>query len=142
MYGALDISTGGMIAQRVRIEAIASNIANQHTILDSAGNVNPYRARIVHFAPGDPSARTAEGRKLGVHVAKIEIDDSPPDLRWDPTNPFAYKDGPRAGYVPSPNVNVVYEQINAMEAARAYEANVAAAEATKAMMAQALRLVA
>jgi len=44
--------------------------------------------------------------------------------------------------VPQPNVNPVVEQINALEASRAYEANVVAAEATKSMMAQALRLLA
>ena len=78
---------------------------------------------------------------MGVHVAKIEIDQSDFNYEWDPTNPYAFKDGPRAGYVPSPNVNSVVEQINAMEASRAYEANVVAAEATKTMLAQALRIL-
>lgn len=142
MYGALDISTSGMIAQRTRIDAITANIANKETILDSKGNVNPYRARIVHFAPGDPTAKSAEGRKSGVHVSKIEIDQSPLNWKWDPGSVYAVKSGPKTGYVPQSNVNPVFEQMNAMEAARAYEANVVAAEATKAMTAQALRLLA
>lgn len=142
MYGALDISTSGMIAQRARIEAAAANIANADTILDAHGKVNPYKARIVHFAPGDPTAKNVLGRAQGVHVAAIEEDQSPFNLRWDPDSPYAFDSGPNAGYVPSPNVNTVWEQINAMEAARSYEANVMAAEATKAMTAQALRLLA
>ncbi len=142
MYGALDISTSGMVAQRTRLASISANIANRATILDSAGNVNPYRRRMVHFAPGDPSARTPEGRKLGVHVAEVELDKADFNMVWDPTNPYAYKNGPHQGYVPQPNVNPVVEQINALEASRAYEANVVAAEATKSMMAQALRLLA
>ena len=105
MFGSLDISTSGMIAQRERMASIAANIANRNTVLDADGNVNPYRRRMVHFAPGDPSASTAEGRSMGVHVAKIEIDQSDFNYEWDPTNPYAFKDGPRAGYVPSPNVN-------------------------------------
>lgn len=141
MFGSLDISTSGMIAQRERMASIAANIANRNTVLDADGNVNPYRRRMVHFAPGDPSASTAEGRSMGVHVAKIEIDQSDFNYEWDPTNPYAFKDGSRAGYVPSPNVNSVVEQINAMEASRAYEANVVAAEATKTMLAQALRIL-
>ena len=141
MFGSLDISTSGMIAQRERMASIAANIANRNTVLDADGNVNPYRRRMVHFAPGDPSASTAEGRSMGVHVAKFEIDQSDFNYEWDPTNPYAFKDGPRAGYVPSPNVNSVVEQINAMEASRAYEANVVAAEATKTMLAQALRIL-
>ncbi|MGE3106834.1 MAG: flagellar basal body rod protein FlgC [Phycisphaerales bacterium] len=142
MYGALDISTSGMTAQRARIEAIAANIANKDAILDSGGELSPYRARRVFFAPGDPSAKTAAGRALGVHVSRIELDQSPVSWKHDPDNPYAAKSGPRAGYVPEPSVDPVFEQINAMEAARAYEANVVAAEATKAMTAQALRLLA
>ncbi len=143
MYGALDISTSGMIAQRERLAVIAANIANRNTILDETGAVNPYRRREIHFAPGDPSAKTRSGRAMGVHVAAIGID--PTEIRpreYNPTHPYAYKDGPYVGYVPDTNVNPVVEQINAMEAGRAYEANVVAAEATKAMVAQALRLLA
>lgn len=143
MYGALDISTSGMIAQRTRMATIAANIAgyNAYTV-DENGSPQPYRRRHAHFAPGDPSSRSEVGRRFGVHVAEIEINEAPPSLRYDPTHPFAYRDGPQAGYVPVSDVNPVVEYINAMEAARAYEANVVAAEATKTMMAQALRLIA
>jgi len=139
MYGLLDISTSGMIAQRTRLTAISANLANRSSI-DPDGT--PYRARRVHFAPGDPTARTAGGRGLGVHVAEIEIDQSPFDLRYDPTHPHALKGGPQRGYVRESNVNQVVEQVNAMQATRAYEANAVAAETTKAMIGQALRLLA
>ncbi|MBM4108068.1 MAG: flagellar basal body rod protein FlgC [Phycisphaerae bacterium] len=143
MYGSLDISTSGMIAQRIRLTAIASNIANRGTVLDSEGRINPYRARQVMLAPGDPSARTPDGRALGVHVAEIALDATPIRPReFNPDSPLAYKDGPHAGYVAETNVNPVVEQVNALEASRAYEANVVAAEATKQMLAQALRLLA
>lgn len=142
MYGSLDISTSGMTAQRTRMAAIAANIANRSTILDENGNVNPYRARRVIFEPGDPNATTAQGKTLGVHVAAIELDQGEFNYRWDPENPYALKDGPKQGYVPEPNINPVIEQLNALEASRAYEANVVAAETTKQMMAQALRLLA
>jgi flagellar basal-body rod protein FlgC len=142
MYGTLDIATSGMIAQRTRLEVIAANIANKDAVLDSSGRVNPYRRRHAHFAPGDPTARSEFGRKLGVHVSGIEINEGAVRLKHDPSHPFAYKDGPHAGKVPVPDIDSVTEQINAMEAARAYEANVMVAESTKIMMAQALRLLA
>lgn len=142
MYGTLDISTSGMIAQRTRLEVISANIANKDTILDSNLEHNPYRRRHVMFAPGNPAAGTAEGRKLGVQVAEIHIDQDAVRLRFDPTNPYAYTDGPNAGHVLVPDIDSVTEQINAMEAMRAYEANVVAAEGTKTMMAQTLRLLA
>ena len=142
MYGLLDISASGMVAQRTRMTVIAANIANKDAVLDSAGNVNPYRARRVYFEPGDPGASSAEGRKFGVHVREIDADPAPHGWRWDPDSPLAQKTGPKAGYVPTPNVNTVVERLNALEASRAYEANVVAAEASKAMVQQALRLLA
>ena len=142
MYGSLDISTSGMIAQRTRLTVASANIANADVIHDSAGRVNPYRRRHAIFAPGNPGAGDPFARRLGVHVAKIHVDEGAVRLKLDPTNPDAYQSGPNAGYVPVPDIDPVMEQINGMEALRAYEANVAAAEATKTMLAQALRLLA
>lgn len=139
MYGLLDISTSGMIAQRTRLTTISANIANQNAVMPDG---TPYRAREVMFAPGDPTAADPESQALGTHVARIEIDQRPFNIRWDPGNPMAYKEGPQKGYVRTSNVNPIVEQINAMQAGRAYEANAVAAEATKAMVAQALRLLA
>lgn len=142
MYGSLDISVSGMIAQRIRMECAAANIANQFATEDSSGKVNPYRARQAMLSPGDPTASTPEGRAMGVHVASIDINQGPPKYQWDPTNKNALKDGPKAGYVPVPDISPVLETMNAMEAERAYGANVVMAEASKAMVAQALRLIA
>ncbi|MCA9310348.1 MAG: flagellar basal body rod protein FlgC [Phycisphaerales bacterium] len=143
MNGSLDISVSGMIAQRTRLNTIAANIANQDAIADAAGNPNPFRRRIPIFRPGNPDALTAAGRSLGVHVAEIDLDESEFRKKWDPSNPYARPEGtPDAGYVYYPNIDPVTEQVNAMEAVRAYEANVRAAEATKTMLAQALRLIA
>lgn len=138
MYGALNISTSGMIAQRTRMAVISSNIANAQTILDSQGNLNPYKKRLVYFSPGDPTAGDAVGRSMGVHVSAISKDENAVKPRWEPGSPYADEDG----YVPYPDINPQLEQVNAMTASRAYEANVVAAETTKTMMAQALRLIA
>ncbi len=143
MYGALDISTSGMIAQRTRMETIVANIANQDVIRDSSGKINPYRRRDAIFVPGSPGAASAFGRTLGVHVASIRVDNAmPPPKEYAPGHPDAYTDGPWKDYIPTSNVNSVMENINAIEASRAYEANIAAAEATKQMMSAALRLIA
>ena len=138
MYGALDISTSGMVAQRTRMATIAANIANAGTILDSKGNAEPFLRRHIHFAPGDPSASSRSGRQMGVHVKEIEADPTAIRLSYRPGNPYANEDG----YVRVPDISPQLEQINALTASRAYEANVAAAETTKTMLAQALRLLA
>lgn len=134
MYGALDISTSALVAQRTRLNVIAANIANQKTVLNENDEYAPYRRRYVVLGQGDP----AHGQTEGVHVASIEIDDSPLNRRYEPGSPFADAEG----YVLYPNVNPVIETMDAMLAVRAYEANITAIEATKSMMSVALRLIA
>ena len=134
MYGALDISTSGMIAQRTRLNIIAANIANARTILNADGEYDPYHRRFAVLATGDGESGSAEG----VHVQSIEIDQSQLAMRYEPDSPYADADG----YVGYPNVNSVVEQMNAMEALRSYEANIAAVEATKSMISTALHLIA
>ena len=143
MYGGLDVSVSGMVAQRTRMNAIAANVANIDAIINSKGEAVPFKRRITAFMPGDPSASTSEGRQYGVHVNEITLDDSEPRKVWNPTSPYAKPPGhPDAGYVYYPNIDPMTEMINGLEAQRAYEANVIAAEATKSMVAQALRLIA
>ncbi|HBS28721.1 MAG TPA: flagellar basal body rod protein FlgC [Phycisphaerales bacterium] len=143
MYGALDISVSGMVAQRTRLDTIAANLANRDAILDAQGNPNPFRRRIPVFQAGDPAAASPQARALGVHISRIGEDDGDFRKVWDPTNPYARPAGsPDEGYVYFPNIDPVTENVNAVDAVRAYEANVAAAEASKGMMAQALRLLA
>lgn len=133
MYGALDISTSALVAQRTRLDVISANIANKDTILNAEGEYEPFRRRMAILAEGDPS----RGTGAGVHVAEIELDDSELMLKYEPGSPFADAEG----YVAYPNINIVVEQMNAMEAARSYEANIAAIEATKSMMSVALQLL-
>lgn len=127
------------MAQRARLTAISANIANRNSIQPDG---TPYQARFVVLTPGNPDAAGRDGRRMGVHVSDVQVDESPFNLRWDPSDPMAMQSGPHQGYVRESNVNIVVEQVNALEASRAYEANAAAAEATKAMMGQALRLLA
>jgi flagellar basal-body rod protein FlgC len=134
MYGSLDISTSGLIAQRTRLNVISANIANRDVLLNDEGQYEPFRRRIALLAPGDAQGDS----ELGVHVHDIMLDDGPLQMRYEPHSPFADADG----YVGYPNVNPIIEQMNAMEAARSYEANISAVEATKSMMSAALQLLA
>jgi flagellar basal-body rod protein FlgC len=136
MFGSLDVSTSGLIASRVRMEAISANIANQDAIKNTDGQYEPFRRRIVSLATGDPSG--GRNSELGVHVASIDLDDGPLRMKLEPESPFANADG----YVGYPNVDLVTEQMNAMEAQRSYEANITAVEATKSMLTIALQMLA
>ena len=142
MYGSLDISVGGMVAQRTRLNTIAANIANSNATRDADGNLSPFKRKIAVLMSGDPGARNGRARELGVHVKAIVEDQGKPRLRWAPNHPDAQPEGsPDAGYVRLPNIHGPTEQINAMEAQRAYEANLAVADAFKSMVSQALRLL-
>ncbi len=133
MYGLLDISTSGLVAQRTQIDTISANIANSRTTRRADGEPGPYLRRVALLAPGD-----AKGG-AGVHVEAIREDVNVlPRQVHDPSHPDANADG----YVAYPNIDSSTEMINAMVAVRAYEANVTAMEATKSMMAASLRLLA
>ena len=137
MIRALDISSSALVAQRTRLNVIAGNIANAFTTTQEDGTIQPYRRRCVSFAPGPVS-----GEGAGVHVAEIYEDPSEFQWRYAPGDPCACKDGPHKGYVQYPNVNITMEYVDAMEASRAYEANVAVMNVTKTMVHQAIQLFA
>ena len=139
MIGALDISTSALVAQRTRLDTIAGNVANAFTTMDKDGNLNPYQRRITLFAEGNPSAGIGSP---GVHVAEIRRDTSPGRLAYMPDHPHAIKEGKQKGYVRFPNVEMSTEMVNAIEASRAYEANVTVIEVTKSMISSSLRLLA
>ena len=134
MFNSLDISTSGLIAQRTRLEVTSANLANRYTITDAQGNYAPFRRRMAILASGDPSTGSGEG----VHVREILQDQSDFRKVYEPGHKFADKDG----YVFYPNIDPAMEMINALDASRAYEANITATEATKAMIQSSLRLLA
>ncbi|MFW6059647.1 MAG: flagellar basal body rod protein FlgC [Phycisphaeraceae bacterium] len=134
MFGSLDISTSGLVAQRTRMNVISANLANSDSIYDAQGNYSPYRRQMAVFAPGDPS----RGSEQGVHVREIALDEAPLRRVHDPGHPEADADG----YIFKPNVDPTMEMVNALEASRAYEANITTAEATKSMMQRSLSLLA
>lgn len=141
MYGALDIAVSGMVAQRRRLETVSANLAIANAPVDHS-NPDAFRRRIALLEPG-----SGERGGLGVRVAEIALDRAPFRKIYDPGHPMAAKEtdpsrGLVEGYYDVPNIDPVIEELNAMEASRAYEANVMAAEAVKTMLGQSLRLIA
>lgn len=134
MFGSLDISASALVAQRTRLTAISANMAMQGAAVDPNANLDNYRARIPILAPGDPTT----GTKLGVHVKDIRLSQTPFNMVLDPKHDFADE----RGYVRYPDIDSAMEMVNALDAARAYEANITAAEATKNMMQVSVRLLA
>jgi flagellar basal-body rod protein FlgC len=140
MFSALDISTSALVAQRVRLNAIAGNIANMSTTHNEAGQAVPYQPRFTVFR-ADDSIGGADGG-AGVRVESVRTANVEPRWRYQPGHPDAVKSGDRTGWVAYPNIDMTTEFVDALEATRAYEANIGVIETTKSMNQQALRIVA
>lgn len=136
MIGSLDITSSALAAQRARMDVIAGNMANAFSTHQDDGTLEPYRRRYAVF---EPSA-TESG--VGVRLEGVHEDESDFDLRHEPSHPDAIKEGPLKGYVRYPNVNMTMEYVDALEAARTYEANLAMMSMSRGMIQSALRLFA
>jgi flagellar basal-body rod protein FlgC len=123
-----------MAAQRLRVQLIASNIANSETTRTKDGG--PYRRRDAVFEAQDLSFSGALAQ-AGVRVAAIRTSQEPFLTRYEPGHP----DADANGVVRYPNVNPVEEMVNLTEASRAFEANIAVVRAAKAMASSALEIL-
>lgn len=141
VFGSMDISATGMTAQQLRLDVISQNIANVNTTRDSDGGT--YQRRTVVFEEKDitcfsdvlslHTATVGNGVKVSAIVEDNETENR---LVYEPSNPDADEDG----YVSYPNVNIVMEMTNMIDASRAYEANVTAFNASKDMILKTLEL--
>ena len=140
MFSAIDVSTSALVAQRIRLNAIASNLANVSTTHNEAGEAEPYQRRFAVFQTQE-SAGGPYGA-AGVKVSTIETEQTEPRWKYQPGHPDAIKEGPRAGWVAYPNIDMVTEFVDSLNATRAYEANIGAIEVTKDLAQQTLRILA
>ena len=136
MLHSLDISASGLIAQRQRINVIAGNIANSNTTRDADGNVKPFERRFVTFS--ENKTENERGGGIGVEFEVNHDHQTPFRKVYQPGHPDAGPDG----NVRYPNINLTQEFVNALEASRAYEANIAAMEMTKELASSTLRIIA
>src|SRR5436305_1245449 len=88
--------------------------------------------------PGDPLRQVRASLENIVYHDDTNID---PLYRWQPSHPYAIKEGAKKGYVAYPRVNMTAEMVDALVATRAYEANIGAMELSKNMAQQSLRIL-
>lgn len=139
MLSALDVSTSALVAQRIRMNAISSNLANLSTIVNEQGEPAPYQPRFVVFQADESVGGHGSA---GVKVASVETADVEPRWKYQPGHPLAQKDGPHKDCVAYPNIDMMTEFTDALEAARSYEANLGAMDITKDLAQQTLRILA
>ncbi len=137
---SMQIGASGLTAQRQRMDAIASNLANIETTRTPEGG--PYKRKDVIFTalPLVPFSGTLNDA-LADQVRKVAVtevveDQSPPIMVYNPNHP----DANREGYVAMPNINLMEEMVNLINATRSFEANVQSINAAKSMALRAIDL--
>lgn len=143
IFSSFDVNASGLTAERFRMDIISQNVANANTTRTEDGT--PYRRKVVTFA--EKETQTPFSRVLntardnysgkGVKVTSVQ-EDSWTDMKmvYDPSHP----DADENGYVLYPNVNIVTEMTNMIDASRAYEANATAFNASKAIALKGLEM--
>lgn len=138
---SLKISASGLAANRKRMGAISSNIANAQTTRTAEGG--PYRKKEVVFGAeparesfGDILEGELDAQAQEVHATEVISTNKPPILKYEPHHP----DANEKGYVAYPNINVMEEMANMISASRSYEANINAMNTTKSMAMKALEI--
>ena len=156
MFAAFNISASGMTAQQLRTDVISQNIANANTTRTSDGTAYVKKSvvftektvtsgmagRSVYSSSGTTFAdalRAANGGVVGSGVKVTSIyDDTSTDMNmvYYPSHP----DADENGYVTYPNVNVVQEMTDLIDASRSYEANISAFNSSKDMASKGLTI--
>ena len=135
IFGAFNINASGMTAERYRMDVIAENVANANTTRTAKGE--PYRRKVVTFeekkaTPATFSSYLGHASEQytgqGVKVSAVSEDTyTQMKMVYDPSHP----DADENGYVMYPNVDIVTEMTNLIDASRSYEANATAFQASK-----------
>ncbi len=141
LFNIFNIAGSGMSAESVRLNTVASNLANADSVSSSAATA--YKARYPVFqalqasllAPGGMTDPTP-GADAAVRVSDIVQSTAPGTARYEPGNPLADANG----YVYSSNVNVVEQMADMISASRAYQNNVQVLETSKQLMLDTLKL--
>ena len=133
LFKVFDIAGSAMSAQSVRLNTVASNLANAESASSSVNET--YRARTPVFA-AVMDALQNDGSAAGVKVLGIVESQAPLRREYRPEHPLADE----GGYINLPNVNTVEEMTNMISASRSYQTNVEVINTSKQMLLRTLSL--
>ncbi len=139
-FKAMDISSSGLAAQRVRMNVLSSNLANANTTRTPEGG--PYKREDVVFSATNVSDfENLLDEDYGTELKKVQVidihkDTKAPRMVLDPSHPDANAEG----YVAMPNIQTMTEMVNMIAATRAFEANTTALNSAKSMATTAIEI--
>jgi flagellar basal-body rod protein FlgC len=145
LYNIFDISGSAMSAQSVRLNTVASNLANADVVSSTEAGV--YRSRQPVFSAvmsalsntGDSSVSQfglVQGQPASVRIAGIVESNAAARKEFQPDHPMANKDG----FIFKSSVNAIEEMANMMAASRAYQNNVEVFNTSKQMLLKTLTM--
>jgi len=126
LTNVFQIAASALTAQSMRLNAVASNLANVDSAHASTGE--GYKAKHVMFQATAMSKSAPWAQ--GVRMTEVVEDQAPSRLVYDPKHPLA---DPK-GYVAYPNVDAVEEMVNMISASRSYQTNAEVMATTKSLM--------
>jgi flagellar basal-body rod protein FlgC len=132
VFNVFHIAGSALTAQSMRLNAVASNLANADSAISADGQ--PYRAKQVVFEASPVQGGGASAQ--GVRVKQVVEDASPGRMIYDPRHPAADD----KGYVTMPNVSVVDEMVNMISASRSYQTNADVMNTAKQLLLKTLTL--
>jgi flagellar basal-body rod protein FlgC len=116
LFANFNISGSAISAQSLRLNTIASNLANVETVAGSEAGAYRSRQPVFQAMLGSQD-RPGE---VGVNMLQIVASQKPVERRYDPGHALADEEG----YVFGSNVNPIEEMANMISASRAYQNNV------------------
>lgn len=136
-FRIFDIAGSGMSAQSVRLNTVASNLANAESVSGTAEGAYKAKHPVFEAVKANLAAQMkGVDPSAAVRVADIVEDTRQPEMRYQPGNPLANAEG----YVFAPNVNAVEEMVDMISASRAYQNNVEVLNTSKELLVATLRL--
>ena len=144
LFDSFSINASGMTAERFRMDTISENVANAYTTRTKDGT--PYKRKVVTFEERGERAESFSSflgsassrfKGQGVRVGKVMEDNwTQMNMVYDPSHP----DADENGYVTYPNVNIITEMTNLIDASRSFEANATAFNASKSIAMKGLEM--
>ncbi len=131
-------AASGMSAQSIRMNTIASNLANAGSVGGSEASTYHTKYPIFSEVTKRVSGLNEDDQPIGgVRVTDIKKTTKPLDKRYQPDHPSADKDG----YVYITDVNPIEEMTNMIAASKDYEANVEVMNTTKSLVVQSINVL-
>jgi flagellar basal-body rod protein FlgC len=135
-FKIFDIAGSGMAAQSVRLNTVASNLANAESISGDPNQVYKARHPVFEAVRASLAANAGQDGGAAVRIKGITENQAAPSQRYEPGNPLANADG----YVFASNVNAVEEMTDMISASRAYQNNIEVMNTSKELLLATLRL--